>query len=531
MPITEINYKEALLAILAEIQEFEGGYTRLITLGVCLLIVAFLNRKDIGKVCLPIVLTIVLLLSPHLYTYLYQNTSYKRFFWTLPEVILFSYATILIVARLKNVWIKATCSLAMISLIVFSGNSIYLAEAGFYSKADNLEHLDPTIVELADTITGIDPNPTCVIPIQAAEMIRVAEPAIEQIAGRNYLGYMGQTDPVIAKLMSGVSYPTPDSDYIFSVSNSKSIKIVVTMSYVAIDDTIASLYGYVYYGTVGDYKIYYNPEPGSSTDEWYITQYGPDWGKNYCYTIEDKNGNLIIIDGGHNGNAELLKSIIRDHGYHVYAWIFTTLSDNHVGAAYDILREEADLLSIDNIYIQQYTSDMLDVIYNDQSDWEVQELEDAEGFVNTINQFDNVIYLEDGQDYDVLGLNLHVYHVWDEAVEAIGSLEAGNSSVVFSVTGNENSMLFTSYTTQPIESDVFEAIGETGFDYISVNAHGEWVYDYWWYDAMNSSGLFIDNETLQLNPEGNAFAFYSYALEKGYNIYTFYTVPNRITIR
>ncbi len=531
MPIVEIEFKETLFAILSEIQEIEGGYTRLIGLGICLMVVAFLNRKDVGKICLPIVLTMILLLSPHLYVYLYQDTSYKRFFWILPEVIIYSYTGIILLARVKNAWIKAMCSLAMVILIVFFGNSIYLAEAGFYSKAENLEHMDPSIVELSNAITDIDPNPTCVIPIQAAEMIRVADPDIVQIAGRNYLGYMGQTDPVIAKLMSSVSYPTSDSDYIFSVSNSKEIKIVVTMSYVEIDDSIATLYGYGYCGAIGDYKIYYNPEPGPSTDEWYITQYGPDWEKNYFYTIEDSDGNLIIIDGGHYGNAMILESIIRDHDYHVSAWIFTSLSDRHTGAAYSILSEYSDLITIDSIYVQQYTPEMLDVIYTNQADWEVQELENSTSFVELINQFDNVVYFYNGQDYDLLGLNLHVYHTWDEEVETVGYREASNSSVVFSISGNEDSMLFTSYTTLSIENDIFEAIGNAQFDYITANDHGEWVYDYWWYDSLQPIGIMIDNDSSQLGQGGKAYYFYSYAIEKGYNVYTFSTVPNRIILR
>ena len=92
-------------------------------------------------------------------------------------------------------------------------------------------------------------------------------------------------------------------------------------------------------------------------------------------------------------------------------------------------------------------------------------------------------------------------------------------------------MLFTSYTTRAIQDDVFEAIGEDQFDYISVNDHGEWVYDFGWYDSRNPVGLFIDDDVSQLQPGGRACEFYSYARELGYNIYTFETVPNRIVIR
>ncbi len=522
---------EIIAEILSQINEIEGGYTRLIALGVCILLIVLLNRKDIVRVCLPVLFSVVLLISPHLYVYLFHDTSYKRFFWILPEAIILSYTLILLLSRLRKWWAKSICLICAVSILCLSGTSIYSAEAGFFKEADNIEHVDPSIVSLAEAILEINPNPTCVIPIQAAQMIRVANPNIVQVAGRNYLGYMGYTEPVITKLVTNVSSLTPDSDFIFSVASSKQLNIVVTLAEASIDESIPLQYGYSNVGNVGDYCIYYNSNPAPVTNEWYITQYGPNLGKNYFYTIEDSQGNLIIIDGGYYSNADIIRSIIRDHDYHVSAWIFTTLSDNHIGAAVDILCNDMDLISIDNIYVQDYSDEMIDIVNANSADWEENELKIAADFVDLLDQLDSVIYVDEGNEFDLLGLTLHVYHTWDEDVESIGYRESSNSSMVFSVTGTENSMLFTSYTTLPIENDIFEAIGETQFDYISVNDHGEWVYDYWWYDSKNPIGLFIDQDTSQLNPGGNAYYFYSYAIEKGYNVYTFATVPNRITIQ
>jgi hypothetical protein len=416
-------------------------------------------------------------------------------------------------------------------VLSFSGISIYSEEAGYFGYAENIEHVEPSIATLAETIVGIKSNPACVVPIQAAQMIRVANPNITQVAGRNYLGYMGYTDPVISKLVTNVSSLTPDSDYIFSVANSKKLDIVVTLSAADIDESVSCQYGYENYGDVGEYTIYYNPNPGPVTNEWYITQYGPNWGKNYFYTIEDTQGNLVIIDGGHYGNSEIIRNIIRDHDYQVSAWIITTLSDNHTGAAYDILCNDLDLITIDKIYVQDYSDKMIETINSNSAGWEENELKIASDFNSLLGQFDNVVYVEEGEDYDLLGLKLHIYHTWDENVEIIGARESSNSSLVFSISGNEDSMLFTSYTTLPIENDIFEAVGETQFEYITVNDHGEWTYDYWWYDSKNPIGLFIDQDATQLNPGGRAYNFYSYAIEKGYNVYTFVSVPNRITIR
>ncbi len=523
--------KEIVGEILSSINEYEGGFWRLAVMGFCVLVIAVINRKDIAKVCAPVILNTVLLLTPHLYKYVYADNSYKRFLWLLPEAILVAYTVILVMSRIKKNALKIAFSILMVVLLVVTGTAIYSEEAGMYSKADNLLQVDQSTLDLSEAIMNLDSEPTCIIPYQAMEMIRVADPSIIQTAGRNYYGFIGGADSVSVSLVDCVSSLEPDSDYLFSIADSRRIKIVVTMNYTEIDETICSSYGYEYSGDVGDYRLYYNPNPGPDGEEWYVTQYGPNWGQNYFYSIEDVNNNLIIIDGGHYGNMRHLERVIRDHNYHISAWIITTLNDHHIGAVYDFIRTYGNLVTIDNIYIQDYSEDVMSTVNSHIDEWESSRITIADDFISLINGMDNVVYVSAGDDYDVMGLDLHIYHTWDSAVEEYGARDISNSSLVFSVSGEEDSMLFTSYTTRAIQNDVFEAIGDDQFDYISVNDHGEWVYDFGWYDSRNPVGLFIDDDAAQLQPGGRACEFYSYARQMGYNIYTFETVPNRIIIR
>ena len=523
--------KDIMREILSSVSEYEGGFIRLIVMGICVLVIAVLNRKDIARVCAPVVLNVLLLFAPHLYKYIYADSSYKRFLWLLPEAILLVYTAVLVLSRIRKNAVKIPLAALMAGLLVVTGTNIYSQEAGLYKRAENLVQVDQETLDLAEAIVSLDPEPNCVVPRQAVEMIRVADPSIVQAAGRNYFGFMGNISTVYMKLVDSVSSPDPDSEYLFSVASSSGVKVVVTMDYTVIDEEVSSRYGYAYSGTSGCYRLYYNPAPGPEGDEWYVTQYGPNWGQNYLYTVEDADNNLIIIDGGHYGNLRHLERIIRDHDYHVTAWIITTLNDHHIGSVYDVLREDGDLITIDNIYIQNYTDGMLDTIYAHQEEWESSRIAVADDLVGLIRGMDNVVYVNAGDDYDVMGLNMHVYHTWDPCVEEVGSREMSNSSLVFSLSGHEDSILFTSYTTPGVQEDVFEAVGDAQFDYITVNDHGEWVYDYSWYDSMNPSGLFIDDDADQIAPGGRAAAFYSYALDMGYNVYTFATVPNRIIIR
>ena len=529
--INDTPIADIMAGIFASVRNIEGGYGRLIMLGICIVVIAFLDRKSIMKVCVPALLSVAALLEPHLYVSLYSETSYKRFFWILPEAILLSYAIVLIISRFSRIFLKTAVAVAAGAGIVFTGTCIYLPEAGFYARALNIRQVDGALDDLADAITKIDPEPTCLVPCQAAEMLRVADPEIIQAAGRNYLGYMGYPEPVIRKAVDNISFDAINSEYVFQVAHSKKYKFVITVPAAPVDETVSREYGYEYMGEAGGYIIYYNPEPGAVSDEWYITQYGPDWDQNYFYTIESSNGDLVIIDGGHYGNAALLRRIIRDHGYHVSAWIFTSLSDRNFGAAYDVLRDQGHLFTIDKIYIQEYTSEMLDLIHEHQEEWEDSRLSSIDEFVDFIGQLGNVTYVSEGEDYDLAGLDMHIYHTWDDAVESIGSREASNSALVFSVAGREVSMLFTSDVTRQLQDTISAAIGDERFDYITADDHGNWTFDYQWYDERQPQGVFIDEYSAAVQPDGQAYGFYSHCVEEGYNVFTFATVPNRVTIR
>lgn len=523
--------EEIFAAMLEVVKSTHNGYQQLIIVGTCILILLLISKKDRTRMCIPVLLIAILLFIPQLYVYLYEATSYKRFFWLLPDGILVAYVSVLLISKIRITWIKAITATAISLLLIITGQSIYSAEVGCYQKSDNIQQVDASTKELVDNIIALDAEPTCIFPVGTSIMTRVYNENIIQAYGRNAVGFNGPIDPVLVKASSYLDSVNPDTDYVFSVAKSKGIKFVVAYNYTLFDEQIYSEYGYSLCRNVANYNIYYNPSPKSEEKEWYITQYGPDWGKCTLYTIEDNEGNLVIIDGGYEGNSYLIETILREHNFHVSAWIITTLSSAHSGAVYRILTDWGDQIEIDSIFIQNYSEEMLKTVLDHHMDWEESELENVESLVSLIDSFDNVNYVEAGKDYNILGMNMHIYHVWNEEVESLGNRESSNSSMVFSVEGNEDSMLFMSYVTLPIENEIIVAVGENNFDYISVNDHGEWAFDYWWFELMNPSGFFIDNESEKLYSQGNAYPFFTYFSEKGYNTYTFETVPNRITIK
>lgn len=66
--------------------------------------------------------------------------------------------------------------------------------------------------------------------------------------------------------------------------------------------------------------------------------------------LQDKNGSLVIIDGGWDIDADHLSDVIRSKGGHVSAWFITHPHSDHVGALVKILNNPDRKITIDNVY-------------------------------------------------------------------------------------------------------------------------------------------------------------------------------------
>jgi hypothetical protein len=89
-------------------------------------------------------------------------------------------------------------------------------------------------------------------------------------------------------------------------------------------------YGTNYYKN-NDFVFIQNIE--KVTPEWTVTQYGnPDVTNSMFYTVTDLYGNLVIIDGGYESDAESVRQIISEYDNHVSAWIITHPHPDHAGA-------------------------------------------------------------------------------------------------------------------------------------------------------------------------------------------------------
>lgn len=66
--------------------------------------------------------------------------------------------------------------------------------------------------------------------------------------------------------------------------------------------------------------------------------------------LEDKNGSIVVIDGGWDIDAAHLTKVLKARGGHVSGWFLTHPHSDHVGALVKILNTPDSPITIDNIY-------------------------------------------------------------------------------------------------------------------------------------------------------------------------------------
>lgn len=66
--------------------------------------------------------------------------------------------------------------------------------------------------------------------------------------------------------------------------------------------------------------------------------------------LQDKNGTLVVIDGGWDIDAAHLTEVLKARGGHVSGWFITHPHSDHVGALIQILNNPDSQITIDNIY-------------------------------------------------------------------------------------------------------------------------------------------------------------------------------------
>lgn len=260
-----------------------------------------------------------------------------------------------------------------------------------------------------------------------------------------------------------------------------------------------------------------------------ITQYGDYNGSAHMfYSIEDDEGNLIIIDGGLDYETDIVKNVIEQHNNHVNAWILTHPHHDHVGV-FNTIMSGSDEIVVDDIYVVDVDYDR----YKETAQWyDVYEVCETYRFI--IEELDNVHILNEGDSFNCIGLKFDVIHAWDQDVNNLPDHLCNNGSMSFIVSGNRDKMLFLADTQSEVEQYILDRHKDeiSNVDYIQLGHHGNWGCSIDFYDNTNPKAVFFDGtQDLFEDDKFDAGILKEYFEKRNVEIYTFLTQPNTIDFK
>ncbi len=257
-------------------------------------------------------------------------------------------------------------------------------------------------------------------------------------------------------------------------------------------------------------------------NDWTIISYpSVTGGQTQFYTVTDRQGHLVIIDGGYADDAEQIKSIIANFGNHVDAWILTHPHPDHVEAFDTIMADYPNVdISIDHIYVTPVHEERYKETAKDYDNYGTYEI-----YSNLISQMDNVTALQAGDELDLIGLKMKVLHAWDDSVDRFENNLCNNGSLMFKLSGKEKSMLFCADTQSEVENEIIAAYGdELKADYVSCGHHGNWGLTSAFYDLVDPEVAFMDCPSSILEDESGKYdapQLKAYFDAKGVTVYSF----------
>lgn len=264
--------------------------------------------------------------------------------------------------------------------------------------------------------------------------------------------------------------------------------------------------------------------------EWTVTQYGfYDSSQFMFYTIQSSSKELIVVDGGWDVGADYVRSKIKELGGTVDAWILTHPHPDHVGAFNEIYQ------NLDGIKIKQiYASEIdYDVYKARAQEWDG--FESYETFLKATEGAKNLTYLHRGEELSVCGLKMKVLNAYDEIVEELSQDVCNDGSLMFTLEGEENKMLFCADVGGTMSETILQQYGEElKSDYLQMAHHGQGGQIDGFYKRVSPKAAFFDApNTMTYDTSGtyNTPGKIAMLKEMGAVTYAFDTAPNTVLLR
>ena len=242
----------------------------------------------------------------------------------------------------------------------------------------------------------------------------------------------------------------------------------------------------------------------------------------YCY----------LVDSGVAGTQTLIEEYFKtiNRSMEDVRGIFLTHSHpDHIGAFNAIMKNPAGI-----------TVDMVYDVYIDLEEYRsvAQEWDEIGVYEDyLLMAFDAVFpvtHVERGMEFNILGLKAECYNAYDEEVRKRTDSICNNGSLMFRLTGKEESFLFCADVEDDMEEYLITTYGnQLKADYVQMSHHGNWGISEAFYRQVSPKAAFFDGPA-SLYEESQLYdgwKMMQFMKESGAEIYTYETAPNSIILK
>lgn len=456
---------------------------------------------------------------------------YWRMFWLLPCTIVIAYTAAVVISRMEGKIKRYGLLVFMLLIVIMTGTNVY--NGTIFNKKQNYYKLSQDAIDICDMIeqdaaaNGIT-HKKLITENNLIESIRQYDADILMPYGYNAV-MKNKTD-------------TPNAHHIYQLmscesKNWESIAWYAAMeecnylAYPAEEAAVESLssLGYEVVGANETYYVYRRDlKETDYQGEWLITQYGAVEGSQQMfYTIQDAEGHLIVVDGGWADGADYVRTIIKEIGNHVDAWIITHPHRDHAGAFTEIYKNRKKM-KVDRVYAVDMASP--DVCLK-SAPWD--ETEVYEKWLNL--DIENLEYVHAGDSFEVAGLKFDILNAYDDYVGELSDDLLNDGSMMFKITAKDQSMLFCADVGKKMSDYLLEQHGDLlKADYIQMGHHGNGGLKSDFYQFVEAKAAFFDAPAWLMQDVSGRYTTVKNAhlmAENGAAVYSFSTTPNQIILK
>lgn len=264
----------------------------------------------------------------------------------------------------------------------------------------------------------------------------------------------------------------------------------------------------------------------TSQSSWILTQYPQlNGAQGMCYTLEDEEGHLILIDGGWDMNAELVLNKIVEHNSHVDAWIITHSHQDHV-SVFNNLSAGGFGFTIGEVICPDLNREFY-AKYANSADGG---FEYYEAFRENLTKWDNVHFAHAGDELSLCGLHVKIFNAFEMGNTLYEDDPENKGSLVFKIEGSKDSALFCADATKPLAKALRDRWGkELKADILQVSHHGVgWCMPASFNLYVEPETAFFDAPSALLMGDEKAADRVRSLQGSGCKVYTFDTAPNSV---